>query len=67
MQIDVQSLVLVDKVVYLVLYIYFIQYFLYSIVPLYIEGNLSKVNDVNHRIYIHAPHAIVFVITTNKI
>ena len=42
----------VDKVVYLVLCdIYFIQYFLY-IVPLYIEGNLSKVNDINnHRIF----------------
>ena len=36
-------------------------------VPLYIEGNLSKVNDVNHRIYMHAPHAIVNETTTNTI
>ena len=40
---------------------------MYSIVPLYIQGNLSKVNDVNHRIYIHAPHANVSVTTTNTI
>ena len=57
----------VDKAVYLVWYIYFILYFLYSIVPLYLEGNLSKVNDVNHRIYIHAPHTIVSSTTTNTI
>ena len=55
-------------ILFCVISIYFIQYFLYSIVLyLYIEGELGKVSDTNHRIYIHAPHVIVSAAMTNAI
>lgn len=65
MQIGVQSLSGELTKLFILFYVVYIYFILHSIVrPLYIEG---KVNDINHRIYTHAPHAIVGGTTTNTI